>query len=99
MRSGSEYLVDATASYVAFLEAGNSYWKLDGDSEAAAPICIFNYGSLFPVNNPGGRYTLRYLGLGYIEQGFLVAVVGTVLMGLALKFLHRKPHDKEKRQR
>jgi hypothetical protein len=96
MRSGSEYLVDATAGYLAFLEAGNGYWKLDGESGTAAPICIFNYGSLFPVDNPGGQYTLRYVGLGYIEQGFLIGIVGTVLMGLGLKFLHRKRIVKEK---
>ena len=90
MRSGSEYVVNSTASYLAFLEAGNGYWKLHGNVEASAPVCIFNYGSLFPINYVEGEFTLRYVGLSYVEQGFLVAVIGTVLMGLGLKFLPPK---------
>jgi hypothetical protein len=90
MRSGSEYVVTPTERYLAFLEAGNGYWKLEGQGGASEPICIFNYASLFPIDAPGSQYTLRYLGLGYIEQGFLVATVGTVLLALALKFLYPK---------
>jgi hypothetical protein len=90
MQSGSEYTVNATASYLAFLEAGNGYWELRGQNGAAAPICIFNFASLFPIDKPGSQYTLTYLGLQYIGQGFLVAIIGTVLLGLVIKFLYPK---------
>jgi hypothetical protein len=96
MRSGSEYLVAPTADYLVFLEAGNGYWSLDGADASSTGICVFNYASLFSVNELGGQYTLRYLGLGYIEQGLLVAVVGTVLLMVAVKFLYPKRFVKEK---
>ena len=90
MQSGSEYTVNATARYLAFLEAGNGYWKLHGQNGATAPICIFNYASLFPINQPGSQYTLTYLGLQYVGQGFLVAIVGTVSLALAVSFAYPK---------
>ncbi|MFH1129961.1 MAG: hypothetical protein V1754_01415, partial [Pseudomonadota bacterium] len=96
MRSGSEYTVKPTADYLVFLEAGTGYWSLDGSGNLSEPICVFNYASMFPVNSSGSQYTLRYVGLGYIEQGLLVAVVGTVLLALALKFLYPKRFTKEK---
>lgn len=89
MRSGSEYVINATAGYLAFLEAGNGYWKLSGPGEASTQICIFNYGTLFKINEPA-QYTITYLGLGYVEQGFSVAIVGTVLLALGLRFLYPK---------
>jgi hypothetical protein len=95
MRSGSEYVINATAGYLAFLEAGNGYWKLSGPSEASTQICIFNYGTLFKVNEPT-QYTITYLGLGYVEQGFSVAVVGTVLLALGLRFLYPKRFTRRK---
>jgi len=90
MRSGSEYVINATANYLAFLEAGEGYWNLYGPSGATAPICIFNYASLFSINEPGSQYTLRYLGLGYVEQGFLVALAVMALVALGLKFIGPK---------
>jgi hypothetical protein len=87
MISGSEYLVNATARYLTFLEAGNTYWRLIGfDGEATHPIAAFNYGSVFPIEN-SGQYTLRYLGLGYVEVSSLVALVLLAIIMLALKFM------------
>jgi len=96
MNSGSEYKINPTADYVAFLEAGNGYWNLNGPNGVTDSICIFNYGSLFPIDSKGSEYTLRYIGLSYVEQGFLVAVVGTVLMAVALKFLYPKRYLQRK---
>jgi hypothetical protein len=90
MHSGSEYTVYPTSRYLTFLEACSGYWKLYGQSETTDGICIFNYGSLFPINNPGGQYTLEYLGLDYIKQGIIVAIAGTILAALVLKFLYPK---------
>ncbi len=98
MRSGSEYTVKPTADYLVFLEAGTGYWSLDGSGKLSEPICVFNYASVFPVNSSGSQYTLRYVGLGYLEQGLLAAAVGTVLLALALKFLYPKRFTKEKPQ-
>ncbi|MGA2768287.1 MAG: hypothetical protein ABSF24_08235 [Candidatus Bathyarchaeia archaeon] len=95
MRSSSEYVINAKAGYLAFLEAGNGYWKLSGPDGASAQICIFNYGTLFKVNE-SGQYTLTYLGLGYVEQGFEVAIVGTVLLALGLRFLYPKRFTRRK---
>jgi len=95
MRSSSEYVINAKAGYLAFLEAGNGYWKLSGPDGASAQICIFNYGTLFKVNE-SGQYTLTYLGLGYVEQGFAVAIVGTVLLALGLRFLYPKRFTRRK---
>jgi hypothetical protein len=88
-------VVNATAGYLAFLEAGNGYWKLSGPGEASTQICIFNYGTLFKVNEPA-QYTITYLGLGYVEQGFSVAIVGTVLLALGLRFLYPKRFTRRK---
>jgi len=96
MNSGSEYTVNPTASYLAFLEAGNGYWNLYGQGEASSGINIFNYGSLFPISDPGGQYTLRYVGLGYVEQGFAVGLIGTFLLAVGFKFLHPKRLVKRK---
>ena len=90
MLSGSEYTVNPTAKYLAFLEAGDDYWRLQGQSETTIPISIFTYASLFTISQPGSQYTLRYLGLGYVEQGALVAVFGAVLIAVALKFVYPK---------
>lgn len=90
MKSGSEYTVNPTAQYLAFLEAGDGYWKLYGPDGETSPLSIFNYASLFPISDAGSQYTLRYLGLGYVEQGFLVAIIGTVLLALGIRFLYPK---------
>jgi hypothetical protein len=90
MHSGSEYVINATGSYLAFLEGGSGYWRLYGPNGETTPICIFNYGSLFHVDELGSQYTLRYLGLGYVEQGFLVALAVMALAALGLKFLGPK---------
>jgi hypothetical protein len=95
MISGSEYKVNASAGYLTFLEAGNSYWRLIGaDGAEIKPIVALNYGSIFPIKTTG-QYTLRYLGVGYVEQGFIGAIVCTVLLGVTLKFLKLKRFDKE----
>ena len=96
MNSGSQYTVNPTASYLAFLEAGNGYWNLYGQDGATSVINIFNYGSLFPINDPGGHYTLRYAGLEYVEQGFAVGVIGTVLLAVGFKFINSKRFIKRK---
>jgi hypothetical protein len=96
MNSGSEYTVNPTASYLAFLEAGNGYWNLYGQGGAASVINIFNYGSLFQVNDPGGQYTLTYVGLKYVEQGFSIGIIGTVLLAVGFKFMHTKRFIKQK---
>ncbi len=90
MHSGSEYSVSVTSRYLAFLEAGDKYWKLSSQSGEAPRICIFNYGSLFTMDESGSQYTLSYLGLGYIQQGFIVATVGTTLIAIGLKFMRSK---------
>ena len=90
MISGSEYTVNPTAKYLVFLEAGDDYWQLQSQNETASSISIFNYASLFTISQPGGQYTLSYLGLGYLEQGVLVAVFGAVLIVVVLKFAYPK---------
>ena len=90
MRSGSEYVVDETESYLVFLEGGSGYWRLNGRNGEITPICVFNYGSLFHVSELESQYTLRYLGIGYLEQGFLVALAAMALVALGLKFLGPK---------
>lgn len=90
MRSGSEYTVTPTSKYLAFLEAGNGYWNLNGQDGAATQICLFNYGSLFQVPNPGATYTLTYLGLSYVQQGYIVAIVGIIAFAVGLKFVYPK---------
>lgn len=96
MLSGSEYTVTPTAKYLAFLEAGDNYWQLQGQNETASHISIFNYASLFTISQPGSPYTLKYLGLGYVQQGALVAIFGTVLIAVALKFAYPKRLIKRK---
>jgi len=96
MNSGSQYTVNPTASYLAFLEAGNGYWNLYDQDGATPVINIFNYGSLFPINDPGSQYTLRYVGLGYVEQGFAIGIIGTVLLAGGFKFINSKRFIKRK---
>ncbi len=90
MRSGSEYVINETESHLVFLEGGSGYWRLYGRDGEFTPICVFNYGSLFHVSEPESQYTLRYLGLGYVEQGFLVALTVTILVALGLAFIGSK---------
>ncbi len=87
MQSGSECTVNVTSRYLAFLEAGNSYWKLYGPNGATSPIRILNYGNLYAIEEPNNQYTLKYLGLDYTQQGFIIAIVGVVLAAVSLKFL------------
>jgi hypothetical protein len=99
MLSGSEYTVTPTAKYLVFLEAGDNFWQLQDQNETASSISIFNYASLFTISQPGNQYTLKYLGVGYLQQGALVAIFGAVLIAVALKFaypkrlLKRKPEN------
>jgi len=90
VHSGSEYSVTVTSRYFAFLEAGNDYWQLNGKNGAISPVCIFNYGNLYSINEPNSQFTLRYIGLDFTQQGFIIAIVGIVLTALGLKFLRFK---------
>jgi hypothetical protein len=96
MLSGSEYRVTPTAKYLVFLEAGDDYWQLQ--HETAPRISIFNYASLFTISQPGRQYTLKYLGQGYLQQGALGAIVGTVIIAVVLKFAYPKRLIKRKTQ-
>ncbi len=90
MHSGSEYTVNVTARYLVFLEAGSSYWKLYGENGAISPVCILNYGDLYNIKELNNQFTLRYLGLDFTQQGFVIAIVGIALTALGLRFLRFK---------
>jgi hypothetical protein len=90
MSSGSEYVIGEVESNLVFLEGGSGYWRLYGQEGEITPMTVFNYGSLFHVDGLRSQYTLRYLGLGYLEQGLLVTLVSMALVALGLKFLGPK---------
>jgi hypothetical protein len=87
MRSGSEYVIDGADGNLVFLEGGSDYWRLYGQSKEIVPITVFNYGSLFHLTGLNSQYTLRYLGLEYLEQGLLATLVIMALVLLGLKLL------------
>ena len=90
MSSGSEYVISGVESNLVFLEGGSGYWRLYGQEGEITPMTVFNYGSLFHLDGLGSQYTLKYLGLGYLEQGLLVTLVTMALVALGLKFLGPK---------
>jgi hypothetical protein len=90
MSSGSEYVISGVESNLVFLEGGSGYWRLCGQDGEITPITVFNYGSLFHLGGLKSQYTLRYLGLNYLEQGLLVTLVTAALVALGLELLGPK---------
>jgi len=90
MLSGSEYKVNPTQNYLAFLEGGGSYWKLSTSNNQAPSITIFNYASLFSTNTTDTRYALKYVGLDYLQEGIIVAAAGTILIAVGLATIRRR---------
>jgi hypothetical protein len=86
MFSGSEYLIDGAKNYLVFLEAGGDYWRLYGGEGEVAPLCAFGYACLFQLSEQG-QLSLRYLGLKYLKEGFLLALPVFTFVALGLKFL------------
>ncbi len=86
MLSGSEYLIDGAKNYLVFLEAGGDYWRLYGSEGELTPLCAFGYACLFQLNEKG-QYSLRYLGLKYLKEGFLLALPVFTFVALGLKLI------------
>jgi len=87
MCSGAEYVVEGVNSSLVFLEGGGEYWRFYGSGTEVAPLRVWGYGSLFPLDGAGGQGTLRYLGRTYLEQGALIALTAIVCLALGLRRL------------
>jgi hypothetical protein len=96
MLSDSEYeLKIESPGYLVFLESGSSYWRLRHDGEDIAPITVFNYASLFKVDEPG-TYRLVFLGMDYLKQGILLSIISFILL-IPLTLLARRLKQGEER--